>query len=183
MSTHIVLRHRGRVLEAHLAQHGGRARLELPAGRTLEAAVRREGRTIAVGDGEQAARIHVAPAPHGIWVAHGGRTYHFETPRAEEGEGPAEFAANEVRAPMTARVVSVDATPGTLVKEGDLLVTLEAMKMEFRLGAPVDGPVAEVRCAAGDRVNVGQLLVRLALPEGVPAAPPANGAQEMEGIG
>lgn len=182
MSTHILLRHRGRALEARLTQHGARVRLDVE-GRPVEAAVRRDGRVVEVARAGDVLRLHVAPAPHGVWVAHEGRTYHFETPRAEEGEGPAEFAANEVRAPMTARVVSVAATPGARVKEGDLLVTLEAMKMEFRLGAPVDGPVSEVRCAPGDRVDVGQLLVRLAPPGDGPAAPPADGAQELEGGG
>ena len=42
------------------------------------------------------------------------------------------------------------------------LVTLEAMKMEHALTAPFDGAVAEVRCAVGDQVTEGALLVRLA---------------------
>ena len=180
MSTHIVLRHRGRVLEAHLAQHGGRARLDVE-GRAVEATVRREGRALEVVRGDGTVRVHVAPAPHGVWVAHAGRAYHFETPRAEEGEGPVEFAPNEVRAPMTARVVSVAAIPGTRVKEGELLVTLEAMKMEFRLAAPMEGPVGEVLCAPGDRVDVGQLLVRLGSAEDAHPAPPPDGAGELEG--
>jgi biotin carboxyl carrier protein len=62
---------------------------------------------------------------------------------------------------MTGRVVSVAATAGLKAKEGDLLLTIEAMKMEFKLAAPEDGEVLEVACAAGDRVDLGQLLVRL----------------------
>jgi biotin carboxyl carrier protein len=62
---------------------------------------------------------------------------------------------------MTGRVVSVAAKAGTEAREGDLLLTVEAMKMEFKLVAPEDGTVLEVACADGDRVELGQLLVRL----------------------
>jgi len=40
-------------------------------------------------------------------------------------------------------------------------VTIEAMKMEFKVVAPEDGRVEEIRCAAGDRVELGDLLVML----------------------
>ncbi len=49
---------------------------------------------------------------------------------------------------------------------GQTLATLEAMKMEHALTAPFDGKVAEVRCAVGDQVTEGALLVRLE-PAGV----------------
>jgi biotin carboxyl carrier protein len=62
---------------------------------------------------------------------------------------------------MTGRVVSVAALAGATAKEGDLLLTIEAMKMEFKLTAPEDGVLLEVACAAGDRVELGQLLIRL----------------------
>jgi biotin carboxyl carrier protein len=62
---------------------------------------------------------------------------------------------------MTGRVVTVVAVPGAETREGDLLLTIEAMKMEFKLTAPENGSVLEVMCAPGDRVELGQLLVRL----------------------
>ena len=70
-------------------------------------------------------------------------------------------AADEIRAPMTGRVIAVAARAGMEAHEGDLLLTIEAMKMEFRLIAPRDGTVAEVLCSEGDRVELGQLLARL----------------------
>ena len=171
MSRHVALRHRGRLLEGTLELHGGHARLRLE-GREVEAVVRREGSVAEVVRGDATTRLRMAAAPHGVWIAHEGRTYYLETPRADGGPGPAETAENEVHAPMTARVVSVAAVPGARVREGDLLVTLEAMKMEFRLAAPFDGGIDEVLCGVGDRVDVGQLLVRMAPPEG--AGPPAG---------
>jgi len=62
---------------------------------------------------------------------------------------------------MTGRVIQVAAAPGASVREGDLLVTIEAMKMEFKLVAPETGVIAEVRCEAGARVELGDLLVVL----------------------
>jgi biotin carboxyl carrier protein len=77
---------------------------------------------------------------------------------------------------MTGRVLSVAARTGAAAREGDLLVTIEAMKMEFRLTAPEDGTVLEVACEEGDRVELGQLLVRLE-----PASAAGNAGGEAGG--
>jgi biotin carboxyl carrier protein len=74
---------------------------------------------------------------------------------------PPKLADPDVRAPMTGRIVAVRVKPGDGVKAGDVLVTLEAMKMEYRLAAPSPGTVAEVKCAQGERVEIGTLLVIL----------------------
>jgi biotin carboxyl carrier protein len=64
--------------------------------------------------------------------------------------------------PMPARVVRVLVSEGQAVKRGDLLVTLEAMKMELPLKAPRDGVVRAVACKAGDLVQPGAPVVELA---------------------
>ncbi len=61
--------------------------------------------------------------------------------------------------PGVVRVVHV--SEGDQVAKGQLLVTLEAMKMEHHLRAPVDGVVSAVRCAAGAAVDGGALLVKI----------------------
>jgi biotin carboxyl carrier protein len=57
--------------------------------------------------------------------------------------------------------LKVNATVGAAVKKGDVLVVLEAMKMENEIQAPQDGTVATVECAAGDSVVTGKVLVSL----------------------
>ncbi len=64
-------------------------------------------------------------------------------------------------APMPGSVLSRVVNAGDLVKKGDLLLILEAMKMEHRITAPADGVVAEVHVATGDQVVNGQLLVTI----------------------
>jgi biotin carboxyl carrier protein len=62
---------------------------------------------------------------------------------------------------MPGRVLDVLVAEGDSVQKGDTLVLLEAMKMELRVQAPVDGQIACVLCAAGQVVERGQLLVEL----------------------
>lgn len=66
-----------------------------------------------------------------------------------------------VSAPSPAIVLTVHTDPGTEVKEGDVLATLEAMKMEMIVTAPESGTVTEVLVKAGEQVAAGQPLLRL----------------------
>lgn len=71
-----------------------------------------------------------------------------------------------LEAPMPATVSRVLVRPGDIVKYGDTLVLLEAMKMELPLRAPADGRITSVRCQPGDLVQPGSPLVDLAdLPD------------------
>jgi 3-methylcrotonyl-CoA carboxylase alpha subunit len=64
-------------------------------------------------------------------------------------------------APMPGRVVSLEVSAGSAVSEGDALLTLEGMKMEYTLRARRDGVVASVHCAVGDTVDADVPLVSL----------------------
>ena len=64
-------------------------------------------------------------------------------------------------APVPGRILAVEVTDGQRVAAGDVLVVLEAMKVEHRIVAPADAVVAEVLVAPGDRVDAHQVLVRL----------------------
>jgi len=67
----------------------------------------------------------------------------------------------QVNAPMVGKVLTVDAKVGARVKKNDILVTLEAMKMLFKVYAPSSGEVAEVNVGSGDVVNTETVLVTL----------------------
>src|SRR5579883_473296 len=73
--------------------------------------------------------------------------------------GPA--AAGEVPSPLAGRVTAVVVTPGQNVKEGDHLLTLEAMKMNTFVFAPKTGKIAEIKIAVGDAVSENQVLMRI----------------------
>ncbi len=68
---------------------------------------------------------------------------------------------HRIRAPMPGRVVLVQAKPGDAVKTGDVLLVIEAMKMELALKSPRDGVVAEVRAATGEFVEADAVLATL----------------------
>ena len=65
------------------------------------------------------------------------------------------------RSPIAGMVVSVDAEVGHWVRQDAPLITVEAMKMQNTIGAPVEGMVEEVLVKAGDAVKTGQVLYKL----------------------
>ena len=75
----------------------------------------------------------------------------------------ATVAAGEtaVKSPMPGNIFKVECSVGQSVKAGDVLVVLEAMKMEIEVSAPVDGTVKAVSAAVGTAVNTDDLLVVL----------------------
>jgi len=160
VSRRIAFQWDGRAIEAALETKGASAVL-IRDGRRLEATIRREESRIELTTANGSARIAVVSGARDVWVSFEGRGYHLERPQRERPGAEAETGTDEIRAPMTGRVAKVAATAGAKAREGDLLLTIEAMKMEFRLTAPEEGTIAEVRCAEGDQVELGQLLVRL----------------------
>jgi acetyl-CoA/propionyl-CoA carboxylase, biotin carboxylase, biotin carboxyl carrier protein len=96
-----------------------------------------------------------------IWLSGGGRAVMVEELREppvrpdEEHRGDAELTS-----PMPGSVVAVGVQDGQHVDAGAVVVTVEAMKMEHALSAPVDG-VVELLVAVGDQVKVGQPLARI----------------------
>ena len=73
----------------------------------------------------------------------------------------APVAGEAVTAPMPGNILKVNVTAGQAVKEGDLLVVLEAMKMENEIFAPKAGTVAQVLVSKGSTVDTGATMVVL----------------------
>ena len=80
---------------------------------------------------------------------------------APKAAAPAAAGSVAVNAPMPGTILDVKVAPGAAVKAGDVLVILEAMKMENEIVAPQDGTVAAVNVKKGDSVNSGDVLASL----------------------
>ncbi len=74
---------------------------------------------------------------------------------------PAPAGAQTVTAPMPGNILKVNVSNGQAVKKGDVLVVLEAMKMENEILAPADATVSSVNVTAGQTVEAGAVLCSL----------------------
>lgn len=71
-------------------------------------------------------------------------------------------AGEKVSAPMPGTILNVLVKEGETVKKGQVLVILEAMKMENEIVAPVDGQIVSVSVEKGQNVNLGDSLLQIA---------------------
>lgn len=110
-----------------------------------------------VDDGEKRWRVAVAGTGDTQWVFVNGQVGTVEAPKSGRRRGKKSDAG--VMSPMPATVVAIHVAPGQAVTEGELLIVLEAMKMELPIRAPRDGVVKTVACAKGDLVPPGVNLL------------------------
>jgi 3-methylcrotonyl-CoA carboxylase alpha subunit len=122
------------------------------------------------GDGrfrlEDGTRQRVAYAVAGtagaVWIFVDGRTYVVNTaPSTRPRRGAHHDDETALSSPMPASVVAITVKPGQVVARGDVLIMLEAMKMELPIKAPRDGTVKSVACRAGELVQPGVPLIEL----------------------
>jgi acetyl/propionyl-CoA carboxylase alpha subunit len=118
--------------------------------------------TVALDDelhvGKSSRRVHVQRVGGEVWVdSDAGGTHLVEVPRLPEAN--AEASEGSLRSPLPGTVVRVDVAVGDTVRAGEVLVVLEAMKMEHAVRAPHDGVVHELDVAVGAQVVTGAVLV------------------------
>ncbi|MBO4395610.1 MAG: acetyl-CoA carboxylase biotin carboxyl carrier protein subunit [Eubacterium sp.] len=89
-------------------------------------------------------------------------------PAAAPAPAPAAPAASggsagsvKVKAPMPGKILSIKASEGQAVSKGDVILLLEAMKMENEVVAPQDGTIATINVASGASVEAGDTLATL----------------------
>ena len=99
---------------------------------------------------------------HRTWVFIDGRTYVIE-PDDRDAPQRAHTTDDQVAlsAPMPATVLAINVAPGQEVVAGDVLVLLEAMKMEMPITAPRAGRVKSLACREGELVQPGVPLLEL----------------------
>jgi 3-methylcrotonyl-CoA carboxylase alpha subunit len=109
------------------------------------------------------ARDAVDVLVHGdrITVWRGAETASFVLVDERAGPATVQHVAGSLATPLPGVVIRVVAKPGARVLAGDLLVLVEAMKMEHAIRAPHDGVVRAVKYQAGERVPEGAVLVEL----------------------
>jgi acetyl-CoA/propionyl-CoA carboxylase, biotin carboxylase, biotin carboxyl carrier protein len=135
------------------------ARVEDNESRSLTASLDGDRLTVTL-DGLRTEYL-VATTDGQIWLSGGGRTAMVEEVREAPVRPDDEHACDaELTSPMPGSVVAVSVQDGQQVEAGAVVVTVEAMKMEHALAAPIDGAV-ELLVAVGDQVKVGQPLARI----------------------
>ena len=106
-------------------------------------------------------RLHVLAAGNQVWAqGPDGDVALTAVPRFPDAEH-GEAVAGGLVAPMPGTVLAVHVAPGDAVAAGQLVMIVEAMKMEHRITAPRAGMVTEIRARPGDQVNGGDLLAIL----------------------
>lgn len=94
-----------------------------------------------------------------LWYHLRGVTRVWEPERRQASRGQAS-QREEIHAPMPGRVTKILKNIGDAVAVGDVVLVMEAMKMEYSLKSEVAGRVAALECAVSDQVSLGQLLVK-----------------------
>lgn len=83
-------------------------------------------------------------------------------PAAQPSPAAAPAGGETVSAPMPGNILSVNVEKGAKVKKGDVLLILEAMKMENEIVSPCDGTVTSVNVTKGSSVETGAVLCVIA---------------------
>jgi len=96
------------------------------------------------------------------WVFLDGNVYIFQLQRPAAARPPKSVKQDEsLSAPMPATVVKLHVARGDIVKAGQLLMVLEAMKMELPVRSSIDARVEAIHCKQGELVQPGQPLIEL----------------------
>jgi 3-methylcrotonyl-CoA carboxylase alpha subunit len=106
------------------------------------------------------------PLEDAVLLVEKGWSFVVSFPRHRSDLGGADTSDGNILSPMPGRIIAVAVTEGDIVKAGQTLVTVEAMKMEHGLRAPFDGEVRELSTTEDDQVIEGKLLMKIVPLEG-----------------
>ncbi len=111
--------------------------------------------------GGRAVRVFAVRQPSSILVAAGPAQFEFIPVEARSARRAHGLVTPQITAPMPGKVVKLPVTEGQQVEAGDVLVVLEAMKMETALHAESAAVVKQIRAAVGQMVDHGAVLLVL----------------------
>jgi biotin carboxyl carrier protein len=113
-----------------------------------------------IGGGSAAAPRPAAPAPKAAPTPKAAPAPK-PAPAPKAAPTPAPAGGNTITAPMPGTVLDIKVSEGDTVSNGQVLLILEAMKMENEIMAPADGKVVSVNVSKGASVNAGDVLIVL----------------------
>lgn len=95
-----------------------------------------------------------------LWMHFQGETYTFrKESRRKKYKANLSESPEVIKAPMPGKITGLLKKEGDAIQTGDVIVVMEAMKMEYNLKSMENGKVSEITCQVGDQVQLGQDLV------------------------
>ena len=140
---------------------GGPMRLDWPGHSVEVSATHGRGGITLICDGVQR-RVAVLRDGTRLTTVLDGESYGWDLVDPLQPPASAQAGGDMVVAPMPGRIIDVRVQPGAAVSRGDVLLVLEAMKVQMRLTAPRDGTIGRVGAVVGDLVDDGAVLVAYA---------------------
>jgi acetyl/propionyl-CoA carboxylase alpha subunit len=100
-----------------------------------------------------------------FWIKLDGETWSTDLSELDEQYKSANkkkaASADQILAPMPGKITKINIKNGTPVKVGDVLIVMEAMKMEYTLKSELNAHVAELKVTTNQQVTLGELLIKL----------------------
>lgn len=120
---------------------------------------------VAGHDGETS--VMVVRDRDALWLFSNGNTWRVQVETGQDGRRPSQPGVDHnLSAPMPATVVRVLVETGQAVAQGEIVIVLEAMKMEHRITCSRPGIVKELRVRVGEQVDAGQVMLVIEDEEG-----------------
>ncbi len=102
-----------------------------------------------------------------LWVHFSGKTFVHDMSQKNKRKSRSKMDGGDknIVAPMPGKILAIKTNVGDSISKGDLVLVMEAMKMEYSLKATQDGVIKSIDCEVGDQVGVKQLLVEIEVSE------------------
>lgn len=129
------------------------------AAHVFDVALNEDGRVAATPEGAAAITGVADLAGDAVWVSIGGYVFECRVGHASSASRAGARDTGALMPPMPATVTRIAVKVGDAVKRGDVLIALEAMKMELPVRAPRDFVISAIHCTEGQIVQPGKVLL------------------------